>query len=467
VLPTTNVRDIMKKTTEHIALFVDLENYFGFCNGLGLPVDLGMEIDKMAEIGKVTIRRSFGDIQKMPCSSEKKGEMRRMLQKNKIIHEDIPYQTQYKNSSDIRLVIEVLSLVFSNQDINIVAVAGCDRDYIPLFTKLREIGKEIIGISGSKDNTPDVYVKAADYFFYHENLSFDYLSSIEPTATGIELEIKHTIEPSIDTSTNPHENEFVKQPTTQHKEAELLLLSALKILEQQGEPKPHGGMIIGTMRRLQADFDARAYGFSGFQDICDRAAESGLVKIISSDSQFRVKLQPLIIKPAEIACETEDMVGLEPVRDAGFNEGSALRQWIEAKLRIKLPDLNDRQVVYKLLQIALPPGKSAMLKDLSHEVAAQIEDKLLSQAVYKILYNVYRSNCFSCSQGDTPFNPIINSFETLLDDPKAIDRFFIVSTMRSYKAEFKKKPFAAVEWSEVFFNSLEHVNDISEIWYSS
>lgn len=94
---------------DHIALFVDVENFFGYCNALGLPIDLSPELEKLTEIGKVTIRRSFGDIQKLPVPGEKKQEIRKMLQANLVLHEDIPYHNNFKNSADIRLVIEALS----------------------------------------------------------------------------------------------------------------------------------------------------------------------------------------------------------------------------------------------------------------------------------------------------------------------------------------------------------------------
>ena len=159
-----------KDHTEHIALFIDLDNFVGFCLGLGLPIDLTPEIERLTELGKIIIRRSFGDIYKLPLSTEQKAELRKMLQQNHILHEDIPYQTAFKNSSDIRLVVESISTAFSNDNIDMFAIVAKDRDYLPLFSKLREMGKEIIGIAGNRDSTPDLYVKACDYFYYHEAL---------------------------------------------------------------------------------------------------------------------------------------------------------------------------------------------------------------------------------------------------------------------------------------------------------
>ena len=106
-----------KEHTEHIALFIDLDNFVGFCLGLGLPIDLSPEIERLTEMGKITIRRSFGDIYKVPLSDAQKVDLRKMLQNNQIQHEDIPYQNNFKNSSDIRLAVETISTAFSNEKI--------------------------------------------------------------------------------------------------------------------------------------------------------------------------------------------------------------------------------------------------------------------------------------------------------------------------------------------------------------
>src|ERR1700741_4321054 len=127
----------MKERADRIALFVDLENFVGFCLGIGLPIDLGPELSRLTELGKVAVRRSFGDIYKLPIPSDKKADLRKMLQNNLIQHEDIPHFNAFKNTSDIRLVIDALSTAYTNEDIDMVAVVASDRDYLPLFAKLR------------------------------------------------------------------------------------------------------------------------------------------------------------------------------------------------------------------------------------------------------------------------------------------------------------------------------------------
>ena len=76
----------MINTSDRIALFVDLENFVGFCLELGLPLDLSAEIKKLSEHGRISIRRSFGDIYKMPMEGRKRQELRKMLQSNLVVY---------------------------------------------------------------------------------------------------------------------------------------------------------------------------------------------------------------------------------------------------------------------------------------------------------------------------------------------------------------------------------------------
>lgn len=92
-----------------------------------------------------------------------------MLQANLIRHEDIPYYNGYKNTSDIRLAIEAMSIAYTHPDINIFAIIANDRDYMPVFSKLKEIGKTIIGIGSTKTTVGELYRSACDIFYYHED----------------------------------------------------------------------------------------------------------------------------------------------------------------------------------------------------------------------------------------------------------------------------------------------------------
>jgi hypothetical protein len=433
----------------HIALFIDLENFFGYCNCLGLPIDLAPELEKLTEIGKITVRKSFGDIQKLPIPGDKKQEVRKMLQHNLIVHEDIPYHNGFKNSADIRLVIEALSMVFSNDDIDLVAVVGSDRDYLPLFAKLREIGKEIIGIGGSKDGTPDIYVRACDYFFYHESLC--------NAVPRCELVSTPASEPKAELAEAP-QSEHVPGDGATRDEGISLLIDSLRALEAKGYERILGAAVLPMMRRLKADFDLSAYGYTSFKALCDKAVKKGVIEMGRSGSDVHLKLVEQSERLPEPVAEPE--VVSESVKEAH----EILMEWLENKMKITMPHVDDRMEIYKHLQEALTSAPVIPLTELANITAERNKNKQSGdqQTVYKILYSLYRANCFSCSQGTTPYNPIVNSFRTPVEDHQHLDKLLIQNSMRHYLRE-RKGTIDPEAWSSVFFKSDSHAELVKEI----
>ena len=134
-------------------------------------------------------------------------------------------------------------------------------------------------------------------------------------------------------------------------------------------------------------------------------------------------------------------------------------------MKIKLPSQTDRLQIYRQLKEILVDLQSVSLIELSNQVAGALKNKDIDRSVYKILYSLYRANCFTCSQGESTFNPVINAFQAPVKDPKELDRFLIGNSMRSYKREVKK-PIVPSDWSEVFFKSDSHSEYVKEIFDS-
>lgn len=444
-------------TTEHIALFVDLENFFGFCNGLGLPIDLAPEMEKLTTIGKVTVRKSFGDIQKLPIPGDKKQEIRKMLQQNLIHHEDIPYHNAFKNSADIRLVIEALSMVYSNDDIDLVAVVGSDRDYLPLFSKVREIGKEVIGIGGSKDNTPDIFVRACDYFFYHENLTGN--AAPPESATALLDSGTASETPSGPAAAQGNIADVLTSSSNTEEEAVSLLVEALKVLEAKGGEGVVSAAVIPTMRRLKPDFDLADYGFKNFKQLCERAAENGVITIVHRGTKLDLRLVDHPVSPPE---ENNADQGQTPAAPTPAHV--LLKQWIEDKMKVPLPGHGNRILIYKHLEATLKASPVISLTDLSSLVAEKMKRKDVEQpTVYKILYSLYRGNCFSCSPGTIPFDPIINECRIATEDLNAFDKALIQNSMRLYLREHKQTTIDPEAWSEVFYKSNDYTEFVKDI----
>lgn len=422
-------------STEHLALYVDLDNFVGFSLGLGLPLDLTPEIEKLTEFGKILIKKSFGDIYKLPLSPEQKYDLRKMLQRHQIQHEDIPFMTAFKNSADIRLAVEALSTAFSNQYIDGFAVVASDRDYLPLFSKLHELGKNIIGIGGNRDNTPELYVKSCDLFLYHEALC----NVSRPIAAPADLS---------DQQAGLMDSKYNKDDALKQ------LIDAMKALETKGQSIMSGASVVQMIRRLKPDFDFSTYGFRNFKEMCEYAASQKIIKIDHHGVTFN--LQFSVAQPG--IDQTATSVN-RPVNEPNVEQ---LHKWFESKVRIHMPGIEQRKAIYQPLFNKDIFQDGITLTDLTKKVEAEVAGvKETKMAVYKVLYSLYKAAAFSCKPGE-PYNPIVRGINISANDYSAFDVKFIRNTIKVYLNE-GQAPASAATWSKLFFDKQDMEDIIQEI----
>lgn len=67
-----------------------------------------------------------------------------------------------KNSSDMYLLSDAMSVFYEKQDIDLFIIVSSDRDYTPLVQKLRENKKQIVGIGINKPSK--FYINAFNHF---------------------------------------------------------------------------------------------------------------------------------------------------------------------------------------------------------------------------------------------------------------------------------------------------------------
>src|SRR5204862_6178073 len=83
---------------------------------------------------------------------------------------EIPRRGQTgKNSADIRLCVDAIDLAYSKEHINTFVILSGDSDFSPLVSKLKELGKHVIGL-GMQDSTSDLLRDNCDEFIYYEDL---------------------------------------------------------------------------------------------------------------------------------------------------------------------------------------------------------------------------------------------------------------------------------------------------------
>lgn len=124
--------------------------------------------DELARFGNLTIKRIYGDFKKSSMNGWKD-----VLLKNAISPIQQYNYTTGKNATDSSMIIDAMDILYSNQ-MDIFCLVSSDSDFTRLAMRLREAGKEVIGM-GMKQ-TPQPFIAACNKFIYLEVLSL----SLEP-----------------------------------------------------------------------------------------------------------------------------------------------------------------------------------------------------------------------------------------------------------------------------------------------
>src|SRR5207237_9142694 len=83
---------------------------------------------------------------------------------------EIPRRAQSgKNSAGIRLSVDATDMAYAKAHIDTFVVVSGDSDFSPLVSKLKELGKHVIGL-GMQDSTSDLLRDNCDEFIYYEDL---------------------------------------------------------------------------------------------------------------------------------------------------------------------------------------------------------------------------------------------------------------------------------------------------------
>ncbi|MCS7168796.1 MAG: NYN domain-containing protein [Gemmatales bacterium] len=234
----------MAEASAHsLALFLDFEN---FALGLTDPrerFDINRVLRRMVEKGKVVVRKAYADWSFYPSYTA-------------ILHEagfeliDIPRRSQTgKNSADIRLCVDAMDLAYSKEHIDTFVILSGDSDFTPLVSKLKELGKHVIGV-GMANATSDLLRDNCDEFIYYEDLEH-IVSSFE-------------IDPRL--------------PENKRK-AFQLLMDALTALRRENKEVLWSSLIKDTMKRLKPSFNEAYYGYYSFTELLEDAERHGLLEL--------------------------------------------------------------------------------------------------------------------------------------------------------------------------------------------
>lgn len=195
-----------------LAVLIDFEN-------VGLS-SIQWLFDQLSDVGRIIVRRAYADW------SVAGGERDQLLELGIEPIQLFHAASGGKNSSDIRLAIDAVDLLYQSP-VDTFVIVSSDSDFVSLVGRLRAAGKTVIG-AGREATAPRTLVISCDRYYYLEK-------------TG-------------------------RRRTRAHppkKKTNGLLIRAVEAsVDEQG--RVVGSKLHQTLRRLDPSFDFRALGYSTF-----------------------------------------------------------------------------------------------------------------------------------------------------------------------------------------------------------
>jgi len=240
----------MSEQAHSLAVFIDYENLAlsAAPKGRGkrsqsVVLDMGKVFERLVEKGKIVAKRAYCDWQRFPDAVTPLHELGVELA-------EIPDRKYTgKNSADIRLVVDAMEMCHSKGYIDTFVVVSGDSDFTPLVLKLKEDGKNVVGV-GCKDSTSEILSANCDEFIYYEDI-------VEPPSTLPSLD-------KIDESKRP---------------AFKLLFETIDALQREDVDPMLPSLIKLTIRRKQPQFSESSYGYRNFTSFLQDAEKHGFISM--------------------------------------------------------------------------------------------------------------------------------------------------------------------------------------------
>ncbi len=227
-----------------LAVFIDFENLALGFQGRREKFDIERVLERLVEKGKIVAKKAY-------CDWSRFGNYTAPLHEAAIELIEIPRRNQTgKNSADIRLCVDAMDLAYSKEHIDTFVVVSGDSDFSPLVSKLKELGKHVIGL-GMTDSTSALLRDNCDEFIYYEDLGK-----------------KPGLAPAIN----------AELPENKRKAFELLMESMLA-LRRENKEVLWSSMIKDTMKRKKPSFNEVYHGYRSFSDLLEDAQKEGLIEL--------------------------------------------------------------------------------------------------------------------------------------------------------------------------------------------
>jgi uncharacterized protein (TIGR00288 family) len=227
-----------------LAIFIDFENLALGFQGRRDRFDIVRVLERLVEKGKIVAKKAYADWSRFAAYTS-------LLHESAIELIEIPRRAQTgKNSADIRLCVDAMDLAYAKGHIDTFVIVSGDSDFSPLVSKLKELGKHVIGL-GMQPSTSDLLRDNCDEFIYYEDLGQT-----------------EALSPAVD----------AHLPEAKRKGFGLLMESLLA-LRRENKEVLWSSMIKDTMKRKKPSFNETYHGYRSFSELLEDAAKQGLLEL--------------------------------------------------------------------------------------------------------------------------------------------------------------------------------------------
>ncbi|QPK64045.1 NYN domain-containing protein [Methylomonas sp. LL1] len=222
-----------QQKANRIAVFVDAENVTNWIKHDGVR----LLMEELNQYGQIIIRRAYGVWSKPNLAMHQAAINRSGFE---LIH--CYHPVTGKNTADIQMTLDIIECAWQLPNITCFVLVTGDSDFTPVFRRLREMDKDVIGV-GQHSTLSECVKTSCTRFIYTDD--------VINTLIGNEASPQESLTPQ------PLPN---SQPTLTLAQANELVITHLK-----ASPTPVDiGQIKGSLKQTAADFDEKHYGFKTF-----------------------------------------------------------------------------------------------------------------------------------------------------------------------------------------------------------
>jgi uncharacterized protein (TIGR00288 family) len=149
-------------TDNRVAIFIDAENLTQWIKQGGLDVFL----EELTSLGPVVVRKAYARWTSSNVTAHQSTLNRLGFE---LIHSFHPVSG--KNSADIQITVDVMEYA-TREELKCIALATGDSDFSPLFRRLREMGKQVVG-AGPRSALSESVKSSCSRFVYTETAHAD------------------------------------------------------------------------------------------------------------------------------------------------------------------------------------------------------------------------------------------------------------------------------------------------------